>query len=237
MPCPIRFGPEPRMSTFGRSRRRDLGLLVVGRVVVRRAARRTRRRRCRRSCRPAGRRAGAAASARRPRRPAPGRSAASCRSDRPCPLGPAQQRRRRAPARRRSRARSSTSAAIWSTNHGSMPGRRGDLLDGRARRAAPARRRRAGRRAGRAARSSSSSASRRPGPAPVQKPAALVSIERSALPQRLGEVAADRHRLADRLHRAWSARGRRRGTSRTRTAGSSPPRSPASARTPPGSRR
>ena len=36
MPWPIRFGPLPRMSTAGLVRGRDLGLLVVARVVVRR---------------------------------------------------------------------------------------------------------------------------------------------------------------------------------------------------------
>ena len=36
MPWPIRLGPLPRMSTLRPSRGRDLGLLVVGRVVVRR---------------------------------------------------------------------------------------------------------------------------------------------------------------------------------------------------------
>ena len=61
------------------------------------------------------------------------------------PLGPAQQRARRAPARRGSRRRSSTSRAIWSRNHGSMPERRGDLATGTPARSA-ARRRRSARR-------------------------------------------------------------------------------------------
>ena len=37
MPCPIRLGPEPRISTAGFSRGSHLVLLVVGGVVVRRA--------------------------------------------------------------------------------------------------------------------------------------------------------------------------------------------------------
>ena len=64
MPWPIRFGPAAEDEHRRPLARRDLGLLVVGGVVVRRRARRTRRRRCRRSCRPAGCRARAAARAR-----------------------------------------------------------------------------------------------------------------------------------------------------------------------------
>ena len=57
MPCPIRFGPPPRMITFFRSVGCRLALVLVRRVHVRRAASRTRRRTCRRACRPAGCRA------------------------------------------------------------------------------------------------------------------------------------------------------------------------------------
>ena len=204
MPWPIRFGPAAEDDHRRPLARRDLGLLVVGRVVVRRARRRTRPRRCRRSCRPAGSRA--RAGRRGPRR-------RSCRGS--CRSG-----------RRRSRAAwpgaaapgvssgaAVTSAATslisssWSTNHGSIPV---------AVEAPPRRWRRpaarpspcaAGRRAG--ARISSSSASLSSSThswLPVEDGVGLLSRRAQRLLQRLGEVAADRHRLADRLH----VRGQRR---------------------------
>ena len=214
MPWPIRFGPEPRMMTAGRSRGRDLGLLVVGRVVVRRASRRTRRRRCRRSCRPAGCRARGAARGRRPRS-AP-RSSPICASEKPCRLAAPQRRRRR------DRRRAGDLAATSSMQHQLVEEPRVDagglvqLLDGRAgphrllHRDDPA--------VGRAAWRRSSSSALSPGsPCQWKRGAGLLQRAQRLL-QRLGEVAADRHRLADALHVVVSV-GRRRGTSRRRTAG------------------
>ena len=63
-------------------------------------------------------------------------------------------------------------------------------------------------------------------------PAGPVDLEPAEpLLERLLERAADRHHLADRLHLGGERRDRRWGTSRTRSAGSSPPRSRAPART------
>ena len=52
MPCPMRFGPPPRMMTFFASVTLALALGLVGRVEVRRLAPRTPQRRCRRGRRP-----------------------------------------------------------------------------------------------------------------------------------------------------------------------------------------
>ena len=89
MPCPMRLGPLPRMMHGRLVARRDLGLLVVGRVVVRRRAPRTRPRRCRRSCRPAG----CPSACRTPRTTSSGmpRSSAELDVGEAVPLGPAQQ--------------------------------------------------------------------------------------------------------------------------------------------------
>ena len=112
----------------------------------------------------------------------------------------------------------------------------GDLLDGRAGRAAPARRRRGGRRPAPRSASSSSSTVARSAAGPVQKPAAFVSSR----PHRLASASGKLRPIdiaSPTLFMSWSAAGRRRGTSRTRTAAPSPRRSPASARRRPGCRR
>ncbi len=138
-------------------------------------------------------------SSRTPSSPASsGRSAASWRSDSPCRLA------------RRSSAGVSAGAL---DQLGPQLDERRDLVDeprvdaARGRRprrrsrrpAAPARRGRAGRRSGTAARASSSLAGRSVlGRGPEAGGLGLHRAQRLA--QRLGEVAADRHRLADALH-------------------------------------
>ena len=208
MPCPIRFGPEPRISTFGPlGLRRDLRLGrrvgLVGAVVVRRAR---------------GELGGAGVDGLVDRPDAEPVAqgahavlAGELRAQRgelavgePGALGPAQQRlvehRRVASIS----ARSSTSAAIWSRNHGSIPVRRRQLRDARARRAAPARRRRSARRSGSARVGGLGRVRRDP------EPAAAVLHRAQRLAQRLGERAAERHRLADALHRGGQLRVRAR---------------------------
>ena len=127
--------------------RRDLGLLVVGRVVVRAWSRRTRRRRCRRSCRPAAPRARAG----RRGRPASGipaqRGRAGRRRSRAAWPGAAARGQLRCAGATCWRRRSSISA-IWSRNHGSMPVASCTSLDRCARRAGPAATSRSGRRSG-----------------------------------------------------------------------------------------
>ena len=206
MPCPIRFGPEPRMSTLGRSRAARPRSPVARRWSSGTACwRRTRRRRCRRSCRPAG-------------CPSRWRSAphavlaGELRAQRgdlpvgqPVPLGPAQQRRVEHGgvadlARRARRARDLVDEprvdAAAPRRPASTRGARG---------AAPARRRRAGRRAGvRSASSSSSAAGSSAGAGPEAGGLGLHRPHRLA--QRLGEVAAHRHGLADALHRGGQPR-------------------------------
>ena len=191
------------MITAGFSRGCDLGLLVVGRVVVRRARRRTRRRRCRRSCRPAGCRARAGPRGRRRR---------SCRGS--CRSG-----------RRRSRAAWPAAAApgVSSVGRGHLGG---DLVDqqqlvdeprvdrGRLEDLLGAWRRPGSRPSPACSRpscgvricsSSASLSSSTHSLAPVED--RVLALQRAQrLLQRLGEVAADRHRLADRLH----VRGQRR---------------------------
>ena len=93
----------------------------------------------------------------------------------------------------------------------------------------------AGRRAASGSRSSSAALSRSTHPGASRTTASLLLQGAQRLLQRLGEVAADRHRLADRLHVRGQRRVGRRGTSRTRTAAPSRPRSRASARRTPGS--
>ncbi len=193
------------MITFGRVARRDLGLLVVGRVVVRRAGGELGR-------------AGVDGLVDRPdaervaqrRGPRPRRPARPQRGDLPVgeavPLGPAQQLAassagalddlRAAPRSSRRSGRGTTGRCRWPR----APPRRWR------RAAAPAPPCRAGRRAASAAASSSGLSGGALRVAPVQKPAALRLQRAQRLLQRLGEVAADRHRLADGLHR----RGQRR---------------------------
>ena len=107
----------------------------------------------------------------------------------------------RHPARGGCATSSATSliSTIWSRNHGSMPVASNSLLD----RCAPGaqrllHRRRCGRRSGRFATSSSSSTVRGL-VAPVEARSALLERAQRLL-QRRRVVAADRHRLADRLH-------------------------------------
>ena len=196
MPWPIRLGPLPRMITAGLLARR------APRSPRRRTSsgtaswRRTRRRRCRRSCRPAGCRARAARRGRR-RRVIP-RILPICRSEKPCRLA--------------SRSSSGVSSAAAVDLGGDLvdqqqlvdePGvDRGGLEDLLGRGAGadrvhhvlePAVVRDAGLLEQRLL---------------VELHPLLVPVERRVLAlqgaqrllQRLGEVAADRHRLADRLH-------------------------------------
>ena len=215
MPWPIRFGPLPRMITAGLVARRDLGLLVVGRVVVRRQR---------------GELGGAGVDGLVDRPDAErvphaahdvlGRCRAARRSAR---------RRSRAawPAAAASgverRRRRATSRATSLMQQRSGRGTTGRCRSPRAPRStvAPARSASlhdaaAGRRAATACAASSSALS--PG-SPAQANDGVRLLQRAQrLLQRLGEVAADRHRLADALHVRGERAGRRPGTSRTRTA-------------------
>ena len=231
LPDPVRPGAEDQH--LGPVRRRDLGLLVVGRVVVRR-----------------GRgelgRAGVDGLVDRPHaEPVPQRAypvlAGQLRAQRgelpvgqPGPLGPPQQRlvehRRRPrsppagrPARRSGRGTTGR-CRRWPRHLRDRRAEPQRPLDG----VEPA----VVRGAQRGQRSTPAVAPS--GSGTVQKPAALVSIERIAL---FSASVKLRPRPSPRRPTSswWSAPGRRRGTSRTRTAGSSPPRSPASARTRPAS--
>jgi hypothetical protein len=130
--CPARSGsgPDPRMITFGpvgrarpRSPRRRWS---SGRAC----GRRTRPRRCPRSCRPA-RTPSACRTPRTTSSPACRRSAAICRRT-ARPLGPAQQRSSSTGAADDLPPPRSSTSAIWSRNHGSMPVARGHLGDRRA---------------------------------------------------------------------------------------------------------
>ncbi len=204
MPWPIRLGPEPRMITAGLLARRDLGLLVVGRVVVRRAARRTRRRRCRRSCRPAGCRARAARRGRR-RRVRP-RIRPICASEKPCRLA-----RRSSSGRQLGGGGDLAGDLVDQAELVEEPrvdaGGVEDLLGGGA---GPERVHHllaAGRRAGRADLREQRVLVEVDVARWCQSNGASLLLQRAQrLLQRLGEVAADRHRLADRLH----VRGQRR---------------------------
>ena len=203
LPDPVRPGAEDQH--LRPVRRRDLGLLVVGRVVVRRASPRTRPRRCRRSCRPAARPS-------RCRRRAHAVLAGQLRAQRgelpvgqAGPLGPAQQRlvehrrvddlaRAGRPARRSGRGTTGRSA-----------GRRGDLGDRRAQPQRPLD-------------GVEPAVVRRPQRVErvLQRGAGRVRLRSRSRPpwspssaspcQRLGEVAAQAHRLADRLHRGGQLR-------------------------------
>ena len=168
--------------------------------------RRTRRRRCRRSCRPGAGRAGAAACGPRPRRPAPAAARrAAGRTARPAWPGAAAPRR--APAPPTISARSSTSAAIWSRNHGSIPpdasahlGDRGAEPQRPLHGVEPAVVR------GAAAPSSVDSRVAPAGSGDGPEAGRLGLHRAHRLVQRLGEVAAEAHRLADRLHRGGQLR-------------------------------
>ena len=200
MPCPIRFGPgaEDDHGLAARAarprsprRRRSSGTA---------SARRTRRHRCRRSCRPGGPRAPAGRRGRCPR---------ACRGS-----GRSARRRSRAAWPSRKVASSSRSAAAtcsatslirnsWSTNHGSIR-----VASKTCSGVAPARiasitlrsRPSCGTRI---ASSSSSRCAARSSPVSTRaevEDRGLVLQRAQRLLQRLGEVAPDRHRLADRLH-------------------------------------
>ena len=196
MPCPIRFGPDPRMTTFGRrtagprSRPRRSSSGTASR-------RRTPRRTCRPSCRSARRRSSSGAGGRRPRRPP---EVGELGVGEPEPLGPPQPRRSTASSRPRQglpllddhrhlveeprvdpwpRDRSIEIAATqrsptWKIRSGVAIARR---------RAAPRRR---GRRTG------FGRVAVEPEPALLERPQRLL--------QALGERPPDRHHLADRLH-------------------------------------
>ena len=199
MPCPIRFGPLPRMITFcavaaaarprSPRRRTSSGTACVAANSAAQVS----------TVLNTGRMPSRCRSVRTPSSPASsGRSAAICRSDRPC----------------RFALRSSASRQRRRVAHlGADLDDQRDLVDeprvdaGRRRRprrpsrrpAAPARRSRAGRRSGwRRAASSSSTGSSSSGDGPEAGRLGLHRAQRLA--ERLGEVAADRHRLADALH-------------------------------------
>ena len=136
MPCPIRFGPPPRMMILRRVRRPRL---VVARLVGRVEVRRVRlelgaagvdglvdRPRCPR----ASRRARTAASRRAEQRREP-----RVREALPAWPRAAARRRARRASRRRARARSAMISSMWRRNHGSIARQRRDL----ARRVSPRR--------------------------------------------------------------------------------------------------
>ena len=115
------------------------------------------------------------------------------------PLGLAQQRRGRARRRRASSSATSLISTIWSRNHGSIPvaSKTCSTVAPGAQRLLhgddPA--------VGRAPAAASSSSSLSPRLARAQWNCEPLLLQRAQrLLQRLGEVAADRHRLADRLH-------------------------------------
>ena len=233
LPDPVRPGAQDQH--LRPVRRRDLGLLVVASSSGTAWSRRTRPRRCPPSCRPGAGRAGAAGSRTPSSAASSGRSAASCRSDRPARLA-RRSRRRRAPA-------ASTISVAQLDQGGDLvqeprvdpAGRRGDLGDRRAEPqrpldgVEPAVVRDPQRGEGVLARVGAGRV--RHGP----ETGGLGLHRAHRLVQRLGEVAARGSSPRRPTSSWWSAPGRRRGTSRTRTGGSSPPRSPAPARTPPGS--
>ena len=187
------------MRIAGRVRGRDLGLLVVGRVVVRRAGGELGR---------AGvdgledraqarRRAGPPRTASSDVR----RSVAICASDRPCRLACAAPPGQRGGRAGRARA-TSLMSWIWSRNHGSMPVQLVDLLERRP-----------------PARSTCCTSTRRCSVGRVivatqrvegvaragrrraqWKTESFLSIERIALPSASVKLRPERHRLADRLH-------------------------------------
>ena len=198
----MRFGPLPRITTAGLRERRDLVLVLVGAVVVRRERGELGRAgvdglvgdaHAGREARGAHRRASVDAPEVRELARRRSRAASPAASRR------ASSRRSRLAA---SRSRSSTIWRIWSRNHGSMPVtscRRS--TDTNRRSAASSRKMRSGVGTAAARTSSSSpsaSSSRSAGSQLRPQPAGLERAQR--LLQRLGERAADRHHLADRLH-------------------------------------
>ena len=200
MPWPIRLGPQPRMMTASlpsarappRSPRRR-------RSSGRASGPRTPRRRCRPSCTPGGCRAPGVRRGPRPR--AMPRISAICASEKPCRL-----------ARRSSRGSSSARPRVVGDlvdQHQLVdeprvdPGGLEDLLGGGAGPDASITVR-AGRRSGCAIFVSSSALVARRRREVEDRALALQRAQR--LLQRLGEVAADGHRLADALH----VRGQRR---------------------------
>ena len=209
MPCPMRFGPEPRMSTLSPVRRAHLVLVLVGRVVVRRLGLELGAARVdglERGAHAGGEPRGAHVAPR-----ATPHSHASCASEKPRRLARRQSRRscrrspisaevRRAPRRSAGSGRGTTGRPWWRSASAStlMPRRsaasswngrsgvamaawRDELVVGRARRA-------------------------RPRPGRSSGPSRPCSSERMRLLQRLGEGAADGHGLADRLHLTCRAR-------------------------------
>ena len=137
---------------------------------------------------------------------------------------------------------SATTSASSRRNQGSMRAQLVELLDRRSRRGARPRGTRCGRRSGRAraCRRAGLRGLVESGPACAgrsgSRPGPVVLERAQRLPQRLAEGAPDGHRLAHALHLRGQGLVRPSGTSRRRSAGSSPPRSRAPARTRPASR-
>ena len=195
MPWPMRFGPGAeddhrglRRAARPRSPRRRRSRSTA-------SWRRTRRRRCRPSCRPGGRRARAGPRGRRPRAGRGSRRSAA--SEKPCRLASAS-----SSGSSSSAAASSSAISLirksWSTNQGSIfvasktSSGRGAGADGLHDGVDPA--------VGGDRTAFSSSAALSPGLADEGELAALLLQRAQRLLERLGEVAADGHGLADRLH-------------------------------------
>ena len=194
------------MRTAGSLARRDLGLLVVGRVVVRREGRELGRAGVDRLVDRAHARARAAPRGRRPR--ACRAASPICASLKPCRFA------RRSSVAGRARPASRTLVGDLVDQHDLVEEPRVDarrlVAPARRwrRRAAPAARRRAARRWA-ARRSHAARRRRRRARRPSGTAVALLDRAQRLL-QRLGEVAADRHGLADRLHRGGQRRVGRR---------------------------
>ena len=214
MPWPMRLGPEPRMITAGFVARRDLALLVVGGVEVRRLR---------------GELGGAGVDRLVDR--ADAERVPHLADD---VLAQARGSRRSAASEKPCRLASASSSGSSSLGRGQLVGDlldqeelvdeprvdlRGleDLLGGGARADGlhdgvdPA--------VGGHARPRRSSSALSPGVAGEGELAALLLQRAQRLLQRLGEVAADGHGLADRLHGGGEGGSRRTGTSRRRSAG------------------
>ncbi len=227
MPWPMRFGPPPSTMILRRSRRLRLALLLVGRVQVGGASSRTPPRRCRRACRPAGCRARGGAS----------RTSCSVvfQQVRQAPVGEAlalelaaaSSRVEVAPACCFSMRELEVDDLLDLREEPAVDLREAvDVLERSCRSRTRRRRTRAARPAGRRARPRSVSGSTR-----LQVEAVHADLEAAQrLLQRLLEGAADRHHLADATSSASSGGRRPAGTSRTRSAAPSSPRSRSSAR-------
>ena len=211
----MRLGPPPRITTFLRVGRLVLALgraeavVLVGRIHVRASATRTRRRRCRCACRPA--RTPSACGARRRPPPRSCRPASASRaSEKPICFSRSQPDASSS-AGRRGAPRSSASTMLL------------DALEEPAvvtcRRPGSPRSTARGGRPGRSPAGGPASASpARRGPRPCWRrcwpsrdldlvEAGQAGLQRAQrLLHRLGEGAADRHRLADRLHRGGQQR-------------------------------